>query len=775
MSTETPSLANERVRRSESFLHGYVPPENPVIDPSVEFHTEAEAVGGVSFEVIRSKLWNLNVDHGDTIRRVSGSNIVVEGYDFNCAVTTELGDAVTLCPYSMFFAAFADEVIKWTLEHRSMNVGIRDGDVFIQDDPWVGSNHQMDTSVFGPVFVGGKLFGWLFNCVHQREIGGSRPGGFVQEATDCHSEPTFMPPIKLVEGGVMREDVADVWTRRSRLPELMALELKSQVAGIHTARERLGALIERYGAPAVKGTMNKMVDDTARVVGQRLESLPDAEWRDERYISGANPTDLRLRKLALSFTKRGDRLHVSNEGTDPSAGSFNITRGVFRASVLNGMLPFLAYDQHLCAAGVLRQLDFEYADGAITTASHPSAVSTSLGSVATVNHAHLLTAKMVSGHPELSEHAFASSALHTMSATGPVWQDEAGNLVSDSILDMLAGGTGAFSHRDGIDYGGCSFSIANHVSNVEKFEQVIPFLYLFRREIPGSGGHGRFRGGVTYSAGWVGHGSETVAMHATGNSKSVTMGLGLAGGFPGTAGYHWHATQTRIQSEFAAGRVPGSHEELEAMAPHGAYLGVRSDNRLTPDDVFELLPNPGAGWGDTLERDPALVAEDLRTGRIDPRETEALYGVMLDASGGADPQATQTRREALRQARLSSARVPRRPVGTPVEGTSLKGAGTPADTRVIEAVAIRETGAERHFACARCGHGLGPGERGYREGCCELDLPLEKISELFLSPADDIGEALCFRRFLCPGCGRVLDAQICRPEDEPFADVRLID
>ena len=158
MTSEKPTLANERERRRESFQHGYLPPRDPVVDPSLVFHRDEEPVDGVGFEVIRSKLWNLNLDHGDTIRRVSGSNIVVEGYDFNCAVTTEIGDAVTLCPYSMFFAGFADEVIKWTLEHRSMNVGIADGDVFLQDDPWVGSNHQMDTAVFGPLFVEGKLF-----------------------------------------------------------------------------------------------------------------------------------------------------------------------------------------------------------------------------------------------------------------------------------------------------------------------------------------------------------------------------------------------------------------------------------------------------------------------------------------------------------------------------------------------------------------------------------------------------------------------------------------
>ncbi len=268
---EEPSLANEQQRRRDSLRFGYVPPAHLVVDPSLAFHTDADgALDPVTFEVIRSKLWNLNVDHGDTIRRVSGSSIVVEGYDFNCAVTTELGDAVTLSPYSMFFAGFADEIIKWTLEHRSMNVGIRDGDLFLQDDPWVGSNHQMDTAVYGPVFVDGKLFAWLFNCVHQREIGGSTPGGFIQDARDVYTEPSFMPPIKLAEHGVMREDVVDLWTRRSRLPELMALELNSQVAGFNTARRRIVELLDRYGARAVKGAMNKMIDDTARVVGARL-------------------------------------------------------------------------------------------------------------------------------------------------------------------------------------------------------------------------------------------------------------------------------------------------------------------------------------------------------------------------------------------------------------------------------------------------------------------------------------------------------------------------
>ncbi len=765
----TPSLDNELQRRRDSLRHGYMPPKELVVDPSISFDEEFDGdLDVVTYEVIRSKLWNLNVDHGDTIRRVSGSNIVVEGYDFNTAVTTEVGDAVTFSPYSMFFAGFADEIIKWTLEHRSMNVGIRDGDVFLQDDPWVGSNHQMDTAVYGPVFLDGKLFAWLFNCVHQREIGGKQPGGFIQDATDVYTEPTFMPPVKLAEDGVVREDVVDLWTRRSRLPELMALELNSQVAGFTTARNRLQQLLDRYGPAAVKGTMYRMMDDTARVVGARLARLPDAVWQDERYVAGANPGDLRLFRLCLTFEKAGDRLRVSNLGTDAAVGSFNVTPGVFRASVLNGLLPILAFDQYLCAAGVLRQVDFDCARGAINSASHPSAVSTSLGSVATINQAQVLASKMVSGDADLATHAFASSTFHTMSTNGVMWRDPSGHPVGDAILDMCAGGVGAFNHRDGIDFGGGPLAVANHFSDVEKFEQVIPFLYLYRRELPYSGGHGRWRGGVTLSAAWVGHKNDTVAIGATGFVKSVTMGLGVCGGLPASGGYHWYADDTAIQGWFGDGRIPGDPAELRRLAPHGRPAPLQLGMRLSPDDVFELFPNAGAGWGDTLERSPELVVDDLRSGRVRPSEARTLYGVVVDDHGVLQRDATDALRRRLHEQRLAEARPPRKPVPGSVEVA-------PGGRRVVEGVAIVANGKGPAFACARCGQLLAGATETYRFGCAELDGDLHAISELHLSPEAETGQHLIVRRYLCPACGALIDAHICRPEDLPFDDAHLSD
>ena len=54
--TEAPSLANEPQRRRESLLHGYIPPREPLVDPSLHFHRDEAPVDGIEFEVIRSKL-----------------------------------------------------------------------------------------------------------------------------------------------------------------------------------------------------------------------------------------------------------------------------------------------------------------------------------------------------------------------------------------------------------------------------------------------------------------------------------------------------------------------------------------------------------------------------------------------------------------------------------------------------------------------------------------------------------------------------------------------
>src|SRR5205807_1931802 len=96
----------------------------------------------ITFEVISTKLWNINEEHADTIRRVSGSPVVVLVNDFNTCIMTEDGDAFLFAPYIQYFASASEYIIKYTLEYRSESIGINPGDMFVHNDPFIAGSHQ---------------------------------------------------------------------------------------------------------------------------------------------------------------------------------------------------------------------------------------------------------------------------------------------------------------------------------------------------------------------------------------------------------------------------------------------------------------------------------------------------------------------------------------------------------------------------------------------------------------------------------------------------------
>jgi N-methylhydantoinase B len=160
------------------------------------------------------------------------------------------------------------------------------------------------------------------------------------------------------------------------------------------------------------------------------------------------------------------------------------------------------------------------------------------------------------------------------------------------------------------------------------------------------------------------------------------------------------------------------------------------------------------------------VAADLCDGRVRPAEARDLYGVVAGADGSVDEAATEARRATLRRERLAAARPPVRPAS----GTVTVGPGEP---RVIEGVALVAGTGGTVFACAACGAILGDAVETYRLGCRMLELAMTSISELYVAPSRETGQDYLLRSYLCPGCGLMLDAHLCRPGDDPYPDVRV--
>ena len=253
----------------------YIPVAPLSIDPSLELHTEADLdIDPITYQVLRSRFWHKNLEHGDVIQRVSGSAPVVYSRDYATAICTEEGDVVVVSPTIQFFSALADLIVKWTLEHRSTAPGIRDGDVFLQNDPYIGAAQQSDTSFYAPVFWDGKLFCWVFNTLHVGDIGGVDAGGWAVNARDFFDESVTMPPVRLVEQGTIRWDIAEAFTRSSREPDSILLNIKSALAGLRAIREQMLEMLEAFGPAVVKGVMRKTIADTSKVVSERLHADP---------------------------------------------------------------------------------------------------------------------------------------------------------------------------------------------------------------------------------------------------------------------------------------------------------------------------------------------------------------------------------------------------------------------------------------------------------------------------------------------------------------------
>ena len=132
-------------------------------------------VDALTYEVVRHRLAAITTEMGDALRRMSGSLIVSEINDFNVALVDELGEVVQFGLYNVHLSAAGSLAVRWTLQHRATNPGIRPGDMFLTTDPWVGGGlHQNDVCLLAPIFVGDELFAWAVSIAHRCRC---RPSG----------------------------------------------------------------------------------------------------------------------------------------------------------------------------------------------------------------------------------------------------------------------------------------------------------------------------------------------------------------------------------------------------------------------------------------------------------------------------------------------------------------------------------------------------------------------------------------------------------------------
>ena len=749
----------------DGVAYHYVPPKELGISPKLKLHRHAQTeIDPVTYEVIRHALWNINEEHGATIQRISGSPIAMYALDLNPSILTEDAEFVFFGPYMQYMSGVTDTQVKWILEYRSDNPGIREGDMFLANDPWVGAAHQMDVMLMCPVFHEGELFCWVTNCLHQYDIGGITPGSFCPSARDSFDEGILIPPVKIIEAGEIRRDIEALYLRSSRKPELVALDFRAQLAGNTTAKARVETLIRRYGDATVKGVMKRIIENGESAFLDKLARLPDGTWRERTYVECCRPGDRRVHRVSLTLIKKGRHLTFENEGTAPQDGAMNATYSGWRGSIIVALNELLCWDQYLSVGGALRHVTFDPTPGTMNCANHPASVSTAPTQAMEISlyPAYNVLSKMIYSDPEMRGDIMCIGGTSQWPATIFRGIDQWGERYGYLLVDPIGGAVGAFSAGDGISTGGQARTPICKLPNIEHTEQTFPLLFLYRKEVVDSGGAGKFRGGLSAESCFLPHRTERITQDTLSSGNAVPTSTGMMGGYPGGPNVYRFVTASDIRRRFAERRLI---EDIDDLAGERVTLGLRQENFVQlPEDVYAVMWSAAGGFGDPMERDPEKVREDVEEKSVSLEAAREIYGVVLREDRGelaVDGEASERLRAETRTRRIAG----RKQAPRTLEGRVLFAA--------TEALVVRQSRDGPHFSCARCAADLGPLSGNYKEAAIREDAPITRASPLLGDAKRYVDAEPQFRQFFCPGCGGLIENEIALAEEPLLRDIEL--
>lgn len=596
----------------------------------------------ITFSIIRHRLYRVVEEAVITLKHVSGSAITNEGHDLMVSLYEADGTLLLGGVGFLHHLTSAAEACKSII--RRFDGDVHEGDLFLLNDPFTAALHTSDIYLVSPIHYKGELIAWSACFVHVYDIGAMNPGGFAPDAQDVYSEGFSSPGLKLVDRGNLRQDVWDTLLNMVRGPEMVALDLRSMIACNNVAKDRMVALVEKYGLPTFQETCKSLVTQSESRLRERLRELPDGSWQSRQYFDVKGE----VYKVLLKMTKKDDELTFDFTGSSPqSKYSVNCTKWASLGGLFAPLFPLLCYDI-TWNEGVIRPIKVIAPEGSIVNCTKPSPVSVAtVGAIQSVNNAACTTiAKMLASHDKYDDQT--SAVWHANHfAVFMFGKNQRGGDAIGILTETFAGAGGARTFADGVDIGGEIPNPISRMANVETVEAMFPVRYLFRRRLKDSGGGGEFRGGTGGEIALVPHDAPDGGLHyvLSGKGSKFPQSEGLDGGNPGALNdYVWVHTDDSKASHNCFSQslssIPGEKESIS--------WGVFP---LMGNDALYVRWNGGGGVGDALDREPKAVLADVINSLISPQAAKEIYGVVI-TNNTVDDAKTKELRNTLKSGRI---------------------------------------------------------------------------------------------------------------------------
>jgi len=641
----------------------YIPPQELRLPPQVRLngeHDDYDDMDLILFEVIRHRLWRAIWDGGLTCARMCASPITLITRDLQPALFLENGDCVFFGPYLQYMSGMLEPSVKWILENRGEDPGIAADDMFLMNDPWIGTIHQGDVGILAPIFTGDEIFAWTAMCEHQNDIGGITPGSFCMSAEDIWADPQPIPPIKMVRGGKVDRQLLDLYKRMSRTPNNLELDLRAAIAGNTVMKKRIQEIIEEFGHRMVKAVMLKVMDSSESAYLDKIADIPDGTWTQTTFMEH---NDRLAYRVVLTMEKRGSELYFTNEGTEAQVGALNITYAGWRGAVMAMLSVMLLPEQMGAVGGAMRHCHFDPVPGTIICPTHGAAVSPA-GSfqeevMIAITHAVMSRMLLCSRDDSIRHLAYSTTPGLWPGAMGAGVGTDGQLYVAPYGIDGVIGSSAASLNGDGVFGGGVNWIPGGKAANSEENERNYPCLTLWRKSVPHSSVPGKFVSGESALAAYTAHDGMHCPVFYVDEETPNTPGIF---GLPGTRQKQTVFESSNLQELFDKGVMPGGLDEIEGdkrePQPKEELFGVNMLDLGEHDGIYEWSITSCSGFGDPLARDPHMVRDDVVSGRYTLEQAAEWFGVILFGDLELDQKGTDEKRKEMRKERLAASVMP---------------------------------------------------------------------------------------------------------------------
>ncbi|KEJ89024.1 hydantoinase B/oxoprolinase family protein [Sulfitobacter donghicola] len=540
----------------------------------------------IDYQIMWNRLIAVVEEQATTLIRTAFSTSVREAGDLSAGLFDRHGrmmaQAVTGTPGHV--NAMAESVTHFVREIGAQN--IFEGDVFITNDPWLGTGHLHDITVVSPAFRDGAHIGFFACTAHVVDIGGR---GFGPDANEVYEEGLLIPIMKFAERGNVAQDLIRIVRANVREPDQVVGDMYSLAACNEAGDRRLQTMMAEFGIANLDGLADFVIETSRKATHEAIAKVPDGSFAHSMQVDGYDDPV----HMAVKLDVEGDTIKADFDGTSGmNRFGVNVPEVYTRAYACYGLKCAIA-PQVPNNTGSLEPFVITAPEGCILAAKRPAPVS--------VRH--------VLGHlvPDVVLGALHQALPNTVPAEGAsaLWNiqisarpsDPNSGLRNAEVLMFNSGGTGARPAFDGLS--ATAFPSGVSTMSVEATEHVGP-ITVWRKDLrEGSGGAGALRGGLGQTIEIEPREGYDFFFNAM-FDRVENPARGRDGGGAGTAGQVELSDGTKLRSK-------------------GRQL-VKNGQRLRLS-----LPG-GGGYGDAAGREKTLVAEDIRAGLISVEQAKKDYG-----------------------------------------------------------------------------------------------------------------------------------------------------